>query len=112
MKFNQGKVTSYGKVGDFDSTQDPEATINLNTKEVERQTACDDGDQKTVVMAAVTVLLSPSTVKLPPLTVLFIVVTVLLAQPTLMLLSPTVKLLPLTTLLTSPTLLSPAPFAL
>ena len=37
VQFQQGKVTAYGKVGDFDSTQDPEATINLNqtVKEVE-----------------------------------------------------------------------------
>lgn len=37
VAFQQGRVTSYGRVGDFDSTNDPEATINVNKiiKEVE-----------------------------------------------------------------------------
>ena len=36
VQLKQGRVVSYGKVGDFGSTQDPEATININktTKEI------------------------------------------------------------------------------
>ncbi len=30
VQLKQGKVTAYGKVGDFDSIQDPESTININ----------------------------------------------------------------------------------
>ena len=30
VRFEGGLVESYGRVGDFDSTQDPEATINVN----------------------------------------------------------------------------------
>lgn len=32
VRFTGGRVDSYGKVGDFDSTKTPEATINVNTK--------------------------------------------------------------------------------
>ncbi len=37
VQLEQGKVTAYGKVGDFDSIKDPEATININktVKEIE-----------------------------------------------------------------------------
>lgn len=31
VKIQNNKVVSYGKVGDFDSTKTPEATINVNT---------------------------------------------------------------------------------
>ncbi len=30
VQLKQGRVTAYGALGDFDSTQNPEATINLN----------------------------------------------------------------------------------
>jgi len=37
VQLDAGKVTAYGKIGDFDSTNLPEATININktVKEVE-----------------------------------------------------------------------------
>jgi hypothetical protein len=31
VRFKEGVVESYGRVGDFDSTNVPEATINVNT---------------------------------------------------------------------------------
>jgi len=30
VQFKQGVATAYGEIGDFDSTQDPEQTINVN----------------------------------------------------------------------------------
>ena len=30
VQLREGKVTAYGRIGDFDSTQKPEATININ----------------------------------------------------------------------------------
>jgi len=33
VRFVSGELESYGRVGDFDSTQVPEATINVNTNE-------------------------------------------------------------------------------
>ena len=33
IKFENGKVASYGRMGDFDSTTDPTQNINLNVKQ-------------------------------------------------------------------------------
>ena len=30
VQLKEGKVTSYGRIGDFDSTKNPESTININ----------------------------------------------------------------------------------
>lgn len=32
VQLREGRVTGYGRMGDFDSTQNPESTININKK--------------------------------------------------------------------------------
>jgi outer membrane protein assembly factor BamE (lipoprotein component of BamABCDE complex) len=33
VRFKQGKVESYGKLGDFDSTKDPSKNVNINVND-------------------------------------------------------------------------------